>query len=482
MAFNQRDINNVDKRTTSDYTSEQTLYTYYGQAASYSEPVSTLNHNINEIFGAPYQFMESVDMRSEETGLGNKYSSKILGPMNLLMLVPCKQKFMADFNTSDRGVALRNLIGDAQNGWENGIEGSGKYYTTELAYDKYYETVNYLCNALAKFMGIQNETVYYGNTSSKAGSMNCRKFHQNSAFEGAAFADSAVLFYVDGGAEQSESFTNDTTESSLASTLNGFSDQMNEIKFLLGNESGLGQIVNAAGNIGSDISNTLSQVAGGLTGGMLASLAERGTSTILQGGKIIFPKLWSNSGFSRSYSFDIKLRSPDHDNVSIFMNLFVPLIHLLALTLPIGMDNDANGYKSPFLVKAYNKGFFNIDMGIVSGLSVTRGGEAQWNDDGLPTQINVSIEIEDLYSTLSMPPLGMNPLSNATAIVQNTSMMDYLANLGGLNIAESELNRAASMWNYMVGNSAAGTYFWDRINNGAANFMYKLYRKLGAVQ
>lgn len=479
MAIIERDVKNA---VTSDYISETSIYTYGGPEASYETQDATLNHNLNEIFGAPYQFMETVDMRRSDTGLGNKYASKILGPMNMLMLVPCKQKFMADFNTTDRGIVLNKLISDAEGGLE-GLKSTGKYYTTELAYDDYYNEVNNLVHALAKFMGIQNETVYYGNTYGAASNIDCANFHQHSAFEGAASADKAVLFYLDGGAEQSESFSNDTTESSLASSLNGYSDQMNEIRFLLGNDSGLAQAMNAVGNFGSDIASSISSLTQGLTGNMLTSLAERGTSTILQGGKIIFPKLWSNSGFSRSYSFDIKLRSPDHDPVSIFMNLFVPLIHLIALTLPIGMDEDANGYKSPFLVKAYNKGFFNIDMGIVSGLSVTRGGESQWNDAGLPTQINVSLEIEDLYSTLSMPPVGMDPFANATAIVQNTAMMDYLSNLGGLNIADTEITRAAEMWNYMAINGSTGlSYFWNKIDNGVANFMYQLYRKMGAIQ
>ena len=469
--------------STSDYTNAGSLYSYNGAEANYPDPEKgTMNHNINEIFGAPYQFMESVDMRSSETGLGKKYSEKILGSMNMLMLVPCRQKFMADFSRDDQSTVLTQLIDGPQDGWTSAINKSGKYYTTEIAYNEYYNQVDNLVHALAKIMGIANENVYYGNNYGPAGSISCSQFHKNSAFQGAAFADRAVLFYVDDGTEQSESFSNDTTESSLASSLNGYSDQVNEIRFLLGDNSGLTQALNGVSDLASGASSAIGSIASGLTGGVLSSLANTGVNTILEGGKIIFPKLWSNSGFSRSYSFDIKLRSPDHDNVSIFMNLFVPLLHLLALTLPIGLDKNANGYKSPFLVKAYDKGFFNIDMGIVSGLSVTRGGEAQWNDSGLPTQINVSLEIEDLYSTLSLPPLNTNLLQSATAIVQNTAMMDYLSNLGGLNIADSDINRAAAMWNFMItsGNSG-GNYFWDTLDNGAANFMYKLYRRFGAA-
>ena len=113
---------------------------------------------------------------------------------------------------------------------------------------------------------------------------------------------------------------------------------------------------------------------------------------MLKGGKIVFPKIWSNSSFDRSYQLDIKLRSPDHDNLSIFLNVLKPYCKLLALTLPRAMDtaetaskgffkqgiSDPNSFRAPFLVKAAVKGMFSIDMGIITSLSATKGETKQY--------------------------------------------------------------------------------------------------------
>ncbi len=464
--------------------SEESLFAYSGAEADYDTSVAeNVMTNINGIFGIPYQFTETVDPRPEGSEIGAKYASKILGPMNLLMIVPCKQVFMKNFSVNDKG----NILGALMEGVAdraNAVEGSGKYYTTELAYADYYQEVNTLCKALAHFMGIQDEMVYFGNEEGPAGDINYENV-TNEALNDSVSASNAVMFYVDGGAEQSETFSNDTTESSLASALNGYSDQMNELKFLVDDSSVLGTLVGTGQELGESIGSALGSISQNLTGGMLASLAKKGTSTILEGGKLLFPKLWSNSGFSRSYSFEIKLRSPDHDNVSIFQNIFVPLMHLLPLVLPIGMDEDPNGYKSPFLVKVYDKGFFNIDMGIVTALTAIRGGECEWNDDGLPTQINVSLEVEDLYSTLYLPALkGFDIFGGAGALVKNTAMMDYLSNLGGLNIADVDIERSATLAIYMAshGPREALNYFWNSVDNGTSNIMYNLYRSLGSVR
>ena len=74
---------------------------------------------------------------------------------------------------------------------------------------------------------------------------------------------------------------------------------------------------------------------------------------------------------------------------------------------------------------------------------------------------------------------------NIANIVKNTALMDYLSNLSGLNIGESELDRAAKLYMYLMGKEITvgmKSNFWNRIDNGISNLMYKIYHKLGAVQ
>ena len=271
----------------------------------------------------------------------------------------------------------------------------------------------------------------------------------------------------------------------MASQLNGYSDTANEIKFLFGNNSAIsGMLSEAEDAVKSGIVSNLAESFSSMTGGMLSDLATKGTSSLLSGGKLVFPKLWQDSSFSRSYSFDIKLRSPDHDNLSIFLNIMVPYLHLLALVLPISHEDYANSYNAPFLVRAYCKGLFNIDMGMITDMQVTRGAECQWNDDGLPTQMDISITIEDLYSSLYMsamnetsPPYLLNQIKSNLSVVRNTSMLDYLANLSGLNIAEEEKFRSVHMFMKLGGSvwSQATNNLYNKFDVGVSRVIEKLY-------
>ena len=78
-------------------------------------------------------------------------------------------------------------------------------------------------------------------------------------------AEENLVFYLDGLSSISESFSNSTTDSSLASQINGFADTSNEIRFLFGDKGGaLGNIIDTATNATSSIMSSLSSVIGNL--------------------------------------------------------------------------------------------------------------------------------------------------------------------------------------------------------------------------
>ena len=178
----------------------------------------------------------------------------------------------------------------------------------------------------------------------------------------------------------------------------------------------------------------------GLAGGIVSSVAADGINTILNGGKIIFPQIWQDSSMDESYSINFKFRSPDCDSLSIYLNVLKPYCKLLALAMAQQDKDNINGYNTPFIVKAYSKGMFNVDLGGIASMNVTKGAECQWNDDGLQTQIDVSIDIQNLYSHLAM-----SDYSSVTNIVKNTAYMDFLCNMAGLNIAQMEMGRRIKM-------------------------------------
>ena len=457
------------------------------------------------IHGMPFQFLGSVDPRlpsydgggyivdNENFGIGNLYAEKIVARMPLLFLVPCKQVFMDGFTSEEKSNAMSLLLNGA--GIPN-FKTAGRYYTTEFDYVSYYNHVNAMCRQLAYFMNVQDEKVPVKGGSLTVGKLDWgnAEYMKNQQFKNYFYTgnEKSIVFYVDGMDNLSETMTNSTTESSLASTINSFSDQAKEIKFLLGENSVLANMVDSAKDLAA---GAIDSIGGGIAdffaSGMLSDLMNTGVHTIINGGKLVFPKIWGDSSFDRSYSFDIKLRSPDHDNLSIFLNIMVPLVHLIALTIPKAMDVegengviiDPNGYISPYLCKAYMKGMFNIDMGMITSLSISRGATAQWNDNGVPTQVDVSITIEDLYSGLFMTAKEgdgnpLNSLTKVAAIASNTAMMDYLSNLGGLNLGGDEWFRKQKVFMQLLGGSVTDlpANIWRNFDQSVNNIAAKVYR------
>ena len=463
--------------------------------------------NLTGIEGIPYQFMDTVDMRpiiplakdaslsSKQSVIGRKYTEKIISRIPLLFLTPCQPKFMEGFSSSDRTNAILALTSEFSGSLDQLIGNSdtvkGRYYTTEFAYARYYTYLNFMLAAVASYLGLQNEYI----NGKKLGSIDWSTDTQD-AFKTYFDSRENLVFYLDNLETIDESFSNSTTQSAIASQINGFSDTAKELDFLLGTEKSgaIGAIREAAEGVGETVSSALGTVASEVVGkGILSSLTSTGVNSILNGGKIMFPDMWGDSSFDKGYSITFKFRSPDNDSLSIFLNVLKPYCKLLALVLPHSFSSNPNGYRTPFLVRAYSKGLFSIDMGMITGLSAVKGAACCWNDDGLPTQIDVSIEIADLYKQLYMSGYRDDDQSVGTfsslavwkdvgavktALANNTAYMDFLANMAGLNINQMELFRRAKMFYYLMKNdintipSSLGTRFGQTLENAIGRNLF----------
>ena len=144
--------------------------------------------------------------------------------------------------------------------------------------------------------------------------------------------------------------------------------------------------------------------------------------------------------------------------------MLVPLFHLIGLVAPQAVDYNPNAYSNPFLVRAIYKGFFNIDMGIITDMSITKGAECQWTPQGIPTSISVDINIKDLYSAMSITPTTDSNFKYTT--LDNTTLMDYIATLCGVNIFEPEIGRMVDMW------------FTNNVQNRVGDFFPNIFTAL----
>ena len=489
----------------------------------------TLNmKSLTGVFGAPYQFLPSVDPRllwdkkdegpkSEEDELnrfGRKYAEKIATRMPVMYFAPGNPRFMPQIDKKRKDIVSQIASLFSQNN-TNELESllgeyGGKYYYIDMAYEDYYNYVNPMCRCGAMFLGI-GEKYYCGkklrefpwhlntNTdesiqakSNEEGNKEPSIFDALAGLKGIVdtvvgfftatltqdfgYYRRCIPFYIESEAQITETFTNDTTESSLAGMANGLSDQARELRFILGATGAeLGFDTNKLFEGGDELIAKIEQSLGGEGHNIFANVVKT-FGTIAMGGRLVFPEIWSDSKFSKSYSVTIKLATPDSDIFSWYLNIYVPLMHLLALALPRQYGN--NGYGAPFLVRAYYKAFFNIDMGIITNLTVVKGKEGGWTRDGLPTTVDVTVEIKDLYQELAMTK-GNDMRYN---IMKNTAELDYMANLCGVNINAPDITRFIDMY-YMVNfenriSDWLTNDIWGGLQSAVGNFTNNAWQRL----
>lgn len=419
--------------------------------------------NLRGIMGLPHQFLPNTDVKilddsntdnSDLDLFGRVYAEKIIAPMPLLFMTPGTPSFMAKFKKSQKDTILQNIfhkttkIGDFDS--LTGSQG-GKYYSLKYAYVDYFAYVNAMLRSAAFFLGIDKEKLDENGVT--LGEFNW--FFDNGGTGGDIFDNhglskflgvykGAIPFYVEAETRTSDDFSNSTSQSSLASAIDGASDTARELNYLIGNASsniGAGNLYDEVMGIGGiAINEGIGKLEENLGKGNILSNIMGKLQTILSGGRMIFPEIWSESSFSRSYNITIKLVSPSGDKLSIFYNILVPIYHLIGFVLP--RNSYGQGYMSPFLVRAYYKGIFNIDMGIITDMSVSKGSDGEWSLDGLPTTAEVSFTIKDLYNVLSM---SRQDTKDDKGILSNIAELDYIANTCGININEPEIGRTIKM-------------------------------------
>lgn len=428
-----------------DYEAFGTKYTDYTDAETYLT-------SLRGVYGLPYQFSSIVDPKLTHTNgvegiYGRFYAERILSKMPLLIMSPGLPKYMPDYSSDSKQNLLAAAVYNGVNGLSEFVDSlfededgkDGKFYTFDYQYGAYFNCVNAMLKNMAVYLGIQDYSVPIGNSGTATlGTMEWRQYQSSYLTEESGFK--SVGFYVDSETQISESFSNSTAESNFASAVNGVNDLSREVQFLMGGASGIQfneLLENNFGDAYAQIESFMSKYTQVLPG-LLTNRLKNTMQTIKVGGQLVFPEIWNDSDAGRSYDINIKLRSPDGDNFSWFMNIAVPLMHLLAFVLPRQLGY--NGIQSPFLVRAYYKGFFNVSMGIITSMSVSRGEKCKWNLQGLPLDVDVNFSIKDLYQSLSMANDD-----DYKQLSKNVDELDYLANLCGINVNKPDIMRQVEL-------------------------------------
>lgn len=385
---------------------------------------------------------------------------------------------VTDFNIGD---AIKSII-------DQNDDKAYQYYSMEVNTTEYFNFVNALCQTTARFMGLG--IIAYRNrfcTEFDWSNYNQAAEQDYSMFEEIAGMNNGISFAFDPMSSISDTLNNSTKDSDLAGMLNGISEKARELEFMLGTGGINLDIVNS-----SDYEAALASVTDGVLSGVRNPLSVISSfiSNATHGMNVRFPEMWSDSSLSRSYDIDMKFITPYATQFCKWRYVIVPFLHLFCLAAPQSKDTIMN-YSRPFLIKAYSRGYFNVEMGLIDSIQWKRYGEGDMiSEDGVPTEIDVSISFHDLYQQLAISlfhgakgsekDIAMN-MHRIAVFFNNSGLMDMLGSLSGVNTNRFNLGEKLSLFaSTAIGAfSAMGSnilsHISDRVRNSSLmKFIYGL--------
>lgn len=432
------------------------------------------------MFGMPHQLLKHNDPRlGVGTDLGTMFAETMILEAPIVAIKPGKSVFLPGEKESTEKKLLNEYLAITGNIEDEGLDvalseaeaDNIKWFGHKAAYNEYMIGVNMICRVMARYYGISNERVPW--SGGTFGSYDWRGYSFSSQYNrtdaqndktssGNLFTKLADMietmtssldnpmedttylqFYVDANATYNESADNTTAQSILTSFTDKIETAGKEL-MVIGAISGaedFEKTVESVTESGGDMLNGVASAIDFTKSEGISKLMGRlvsGAKQVIRGGNFVLPERFDDSSYSRSYSFTVTLHTPYGNKLAHFLNVGVPLAHILGFTLPI--QTTANTFKSPYLLKVFSQGWFNCSMGIAS-IGITKGSD--WAANGLPNEVKVDITIKDLYSALFLPQTTAN-------FISNSGLIEFLMVNCGVDITNQDLFSSWNIWNTLL--------------------------------
>lgn len=385
---------------------------------------------------------------------GRTFAKEIAGNMPIMVLIPGEPEYLTKvgdvfFSRSASGdeVEAFSAFWTDQTDFERrstleqfldvASDSTYDYFSFRVNMTQYYIYANSPCRTAAALMGLQDR--YIGGepcTKFDWSNYNQNATHDYNMFEEVIGLGEGISFAYDPLSSVSDTMTNSTTESQLSGLFNQIGSTTRELQFF-------------AGQLGADEFLNLDGYEESLAN---AGLGEKGwfsrvTDTlgnITKGFNIRFPEIWADSSHSRSYDVDMHFITPYATDYCKWRYVICPFLLLFAMAAPHAPRSQSI-YGRPFLIRAFSLGYFNVENGIIESITWKRFGDGDMiSQNGIPTQIDVSISFKDLYHVLTMGNTA--GLTNMGAYFANTGFMDLIGTLSGVNINYQTLGQRISFY------------------------------------
>lgn len=444
---NSEDGSTEDKQNIYGITDRQAYINSVTRMMQENVEMDKLN---TQILGMPHQFLKETDTRIDTyNNFGYGFFNHIYMEKPIVTLMPGKMLFLPSYskdnkkifgsimtdNSENARAALQDLISE---------EAGSRYYDFTSDYTAYMNYVNLMCRVAAVYLGIEDRLGPDEKTTYKH--YDWKKYHSIRNYDTPASTkkDTSVLsvvenffdqvkdditvgqrcyvnFYIDPNTTVNESITNTTQQSMLEGAFDSVEGIVKEAQMLINSVGGskVQQFVD-------DAASAIADLANGATFGLFKDMLGLGEE-VLHGSNLIYPEIWTDSDYSKSFSVQINLATPYGSKEAIYLNILVPMFHALCLALP--RQSTENSYSAPFLIRGYSQGWFSIDMGMVDQITIDKGPEQSWTVEGLPTQVKITLNIKELYGNLMM-----SPSTKPSYFFANQGLIDYLGCTCGVDM------------------------------------------------
>ena len=161
------------------------------------------------------------------------------------------------------------------------------------------------------------------------------------------------------------------------------------------------------------------------------------------GAKLVAPEVWKGSGMERSFEVKMVLQATSPTKVCIFNEVMVPYMHILEMISPRNithvsnlMANRLGALAPPYVLRMYCRGAATVNLGLPTSITVNKNPK-DLTIDGLPTRLEITMTIKDLYGIFGVP---MYKATNTRlAIAQCMGLTEYLSALTGVVMSQEKI-------------------------------------------